>query len=223
GVFYAVQTMRQLLPPEALGSELASNINWTMPAVEIEDVPRFAWRGHLFDCCRHFFDVETVKRTIDLLALHKMNRLHWHLTEDQGWRLEIKRYPKLTEVGAWRTEADGSSYGGYYTQEDVREIVEYAAARHIVVVPEIEMPGHSSAVLASYPFLGCTGGPYKVENGWGIFHDVYCAGSDETFVFIKNVLDEVMQMFPSQYIHIGGDECPKTRWEQCPRCQARIA
>jgi hexosaminidase len=222
GIFYAVQTLRQLLPPEILAPTPATGIEWKIPAVRIQDIPRFAWRGHLLDCCRHFFPVEIVKRQIDLLALHKMNRLHWHLTEDQGWRIEIKRYPKLTEVGAWRTQKDGTRYGGFYTQDEVREVVAYAASRHILVVPEIEMPGHSVAALASYPELGCTGGPYTVANNWGVFDDVYCAGNDKVFEFLENVLVEVMALFPSPYIHIGGDECPKTRWKACPKCQARI-
>ncbi len=222
GVFYGIQTLRQLFPPEILNDSKASGVAWTAPCVRIEDKPRFAWRGQLFDCCRHFFDVDTVKRQIDLLALHKVNRLHWHLTEDQGWRIEIKQYPKLTEVGAWRIEKDGTKYGGFYTQDKIRDVVDYAAKRHILVVPEIEMPGHSTAALASYPELGCTGGPYKVVNTWGVFQDVYCAGNDKVFEFNQNVLDEVMGLFPSQYIHIGGDECPKDRWKECPKCQARI-
>ena len=222
GIFYAIQTLRQLLPIEIFSNAPAINIKWTVPCLDIEDKPRFEWRGQLLDCCRHFFDKETVKRSIDLLALHKMNRLHWHLTEDQGWRVEIKRYPKLAEIGAWRIDRDGQKYGGYYSQDDIREIVEYAAARHITVVPEIEMPGHSTAVLASYPELGCTGGPYIVANWWGVYKDVYCAGNEMTFAFIENVLDEVLHLFPSQYIHIGGDECPKDRWKECPKCQARI-
>lgn len=222
GIFYACQTLRQLLPPPIFCSSKVSNIEWTIPCLKIEDKPRYEWRGQLFDCCRHFFPVETVKRAIDLLALHKMNRLHWHITEDQGWRLEIKKYPKLTEVGAWRKDADGNRYGGFYTQDDVREILDYAQKRHIIVVPEIEMPGHSTAALASYPELGCTGGPYEVANRWGVFKDVYCAGNEYTFEFIEDVLDEVMELFPSEYIHIGGDECPKESWKNCPKCQERI-
>ncbi len=222
GIFYGCQTIRQLLPVEIFSSTKVSGVTWSVPCVRIEDKPRYEWRGQLFDCCRHYFSKETVKRAIDLMALHKMNRLHWHLTEDQGWRIEIKKYPKLTEVGAWRKEQDGSRYGGFYTQDDVREVVAYAASRHILVVPEIEMPGHSSAALASYPELGCTGGPYQVESSWGVFPDVYCAGNDRAFEFIQDVLDEVLALFPSTYIHIGGDECPKERWKVCPKCQARI-
>jgi len=166
-----------------------------------------------------------------LLALHKMNRFHWHLTEDQGWRIEIKQYPKLTEIGAWRDETmvgknwdefDGEPHGGFYTQQEIKEIVKYAQERFITIVPEIEMPGHSSAALAAYPHLGCTGGPYEVQKVWGIFDEVYCAGKEETFTFLQNVLDEVMELFPSAYIHVGGDECPKTSWEMCPDCQKRI-
>jgi hexosaminidase len=222
GLFYACQTLRQLLPPEALAAQHASGVEWKVPCGHIVDVPRFAWRGHLFDVGRHFFTVDEVKRAIDLLALHKANVLHWHLTEDQGWRIEIKRYPKLTEVGAWRTEKDGSRYGGFYTQEQIKDVVAYATRRHVNVVPEIEMPGHSTAALASYPELGCTGGPYHVLNRWGVIPDVYCAGQELSYQFVYNVLDEVMALFPSQYIHIGGDECPKDRWTSCPKCQARI-
>lgn len=222
GVFYAAQTLRQLLPIEIFASSPVNDIEWSLPCLSIKDKPQFAWRGHLFDCCRHFFTVETVKRSIDLLALHKMNVLHWHLTEDQGWRIEIKKYPKLTEIGAWRLEKDGSKYGGFYTQEQIKDIVAYAEARHVLVVPEIEMPGHSTAALASYPEYGCAGGPYTVINKWGVFKDVYCAGNDKTFKFLKDVLDEVMDLFPSPYIHIGGDECPKSAWKECPKCQARI-
>lgn len=223
GIFYGVQTIRQLLPEAIFSAEPMEGVEWMLPAVEIEDVPRFEWRGHLFDVGRHFFDVETVKRSIDLLALHKMNRFHWHLTEDQGWRLAIERYPKLTEIGAWRDDGEGGRYGGYYTREEIREVIDYAARRHIVVVPEIDMPGHTLAALASYPSLGCTGGPYEVATTWGIFEDVLCVGSDATLSFVRNVLDEVTELFPSSHIHIGGDECPKTRWRECPRCQARIA
>ncbi|MCC5877322.1 MAG: beta-N-acetylhexosaminidase, partial [Candidatus Sumerlaeia bacterium] len=222
GVFYGIQTMRQLLPTEIFSKETVADVEWIIPIVSIRDKPRFEWRGQLLDVCRHFFDADTVKRTIDHLALHKMNRLHWHLTEDQGWRIEIKRYPLLTEIGAWRDDGEGGRYGGYYTQDEIREIVAYAARRHITVVPEIEMPGHAMGALASYPELGCTGGPYEVATTWGIFEDVYCAGNDAVLDFNRNVLDEVLHLFPSRYIHIGGDECPKTRWRECERCQGRI-
>ena len=229
GMFYAAQTLRQLFPPRFESAAMRESARrdtvrgWDLPCAMVQDAPRFAWRGLLLDCCRHFMDVDFVKRTIDLIAQLKMNRLHWHLTEDQGWRIEIRRYPELTRTGAWRTEKDGSRYGGFYTQEQIRDVVAYAAERHVTVVPEIEMPGHSLAALASYPELGCTGGPYEVANDWGVFKDIYCAGKEETFTFLENVLAEVMELFPSEYIHIGGDEAPKFRWERCERCRARMA
>ena len=222
GLFYAVQTIRQLLPPAIEDSSRREAVDLSIPAVEILDKPRFSWRGMLLDCGRHFMTKDFVKRYIDLLAYYKMNRLHWHLTEDQGWRIEIKKYPKLTEIGAWRTEEDGTIYGGYYTQEDIKEVVAYAQSRYVTVVPEIEMPGHSVAALAAYPEYSCTGGPFEVSTQWGVHKDVYCAGNEETFHFLQDVLTEVMQLFPSQYIHIGGDECPKDRWQKCKKCQRRI-
>ena len=235
GVFYGIQSLRQLLPAELEQPELAAGLrNVRVSNIYIEDYPQFAYRGMHLDVARHFFDVDFIKKYIDLIALHKMNTFHWHLTEDQGWRIEIKKYPLLTEISAWRDETlighggrppfeyDGKRYGGYYTQDDVREIVAYAAERHITVIPEIEMPGHATAVLAAYPDLGCTGGPYEVITRWGVFEDVFCAGNDDTFEFLEDVLTEVIELFPSQYIHIGGDECPKTRWKECPKCQARI-
>ncbi|MBL8010333.1 MAG: family 20 glycosylhydrolase [Flavobacteriales bacterium] len=204
----------------------------SLPCLTITDHPRFPWRGMHLDACRHFWSVEFTKTYIDLLARYKMNSFHWHLTEDQGWRIEIKKYPKLTDVGAWRSgsqvgpysrrEYDSVPYGGFYTQEQIREVVAYAAARHITVVPEIEMPGHAMAALASYPQLGCTGGPYEVQKGWGVFEDVFCAGNDSVFTVLEDVLTEVMELFPSEYIHIGGDECPKERWKACAKCQARM-
>lgn len=212
GAFYGVQTLRQLL----------DDVNRSFPGVEITDMPRFKHRGLLLDVCRHFRDKEFVKRYIDLLAYHKMNVLHWHLTEDQGWRIEIKKYPKLTEIGAWRDDGKGGKYGGFYTQDDIREIVAYAQSRFVTVVPEIEMPGHAVAALASYPKLSCTGGPFSVATKWGVFEDVYCAGNDKVLEFNQNVLDEVLELFPSEFIHIGGDECPKKRWKACEKCQARI-
>ncbi|MFO8001161.1 MAG: family 20 glycosylhydrolase [Marinilabilia sp.] len=235
GLFYGVQSLRQLLPPEIESENLQSNIEWKVPGVKITDEPAFEYRGLHLDVGRHFFPVSFIKKYIDLLAMHKMNKFHWHLTEDQGWRLEIKQYPKLQEIASQRKETlighggetpfeyDGEPYGGYYTQEEAREIVEYAAERHITVIPEIEMPGHARAALAAYPELGCTGGPYEVATRWGVFEDVYCAGNEQTFEFLENVLLEVMDIFPSEYIHIGGDESPKSRWEECPKCQARIA
>lgn len=204
----------------------------SLPCLTITDYPRFPWRGMHLDVCRHFFPVEFVKKYIDLLARYKMNSFHWHLTEDQGWRIGIKSHPKLTEVGAWRKGSqvgpysrrayDSIPYGGFYTQEEIREVVAYAAARHINVVPEIEMPGHAMAALAAYPQLGCTGGPYEVQRGWGVFEDVFCAGNDSTFAMLEDVLTEVMELFPSEIIHIGGDECPKDQWKKCAKCQSRM-
>lgn len=234
GLFWGLQTLRQLLPP-AIYRAAPMPGPWVLPAVRIKDQPRFRWRGMHLDCSRHFLPKEFVKKFIDLLALHKLNTLHWHLTDDQGWRLEIRRYPRLAEVAAWRDQTmlghhnnqprrfDNTRHGGFYTQEDVREIVAYAAQRHIVIVPEIEMPGHSQAVLAAYPELGCTGGPYQVRQVWAISEDVLCAGNEKVFAFIEDVLDEVLELFPGEFIHVGGDECLKPRWQACPRCQARIA
>ncbi len=221
GFFYAAQTIRQLMPPDFEKADFKAN-SVSIPCLKIVDKPRFAWRGLNLDCCRHFMTKDFVKRYIDLLAYHKMNVLHWHLTEDQGWRIEIKKYPKLTEVGAWRTNADGTVYGGFYTQDDIREVVAYASKRHVMVVPEIEMPGHSVAALAAYPHLSCTGKPLAVETNWGVFKDIYCAGNDSTFLFLQDVLSEVVELFPSPYIHLGGDEAPKYRWENCPKCKARL-
>ena len=215
GAFYGLTTLRWMMSTEVSG-EVA------LPHGLIQDAPRFPHRGLLLDCCRHFMEPEYVKRMIDLLALHKMNVLHWHLTEDQGWRIEIDAYPRLTEIGAWRTEADGSTHGGFYTKDQIRDIVAYAATRQITVIPEIELPGHSNAALAAYPWLGCTGEQMEVPHDWGVFKDIYCAGSDSTFAFLETVLDEVLELFPSEYIHIGGDEAPKVRWEVCPKCQRRI-
>jgi hexosaminidase len=221
GMFYGIQTLRQLICADSV----------TIPAVEIVDRPRFPWRGIMLDVGRHLFPVKFIKRLIDVMALHKLNVLHWHLTEDQGWRIEIKKYPNLTKIGSRRSASpipsdreklDEKPYQGYYTQEQIKEIVLYAANRFITVVPEIEMPGHSVAALASYPNLGCTGGPYNVGNHWGIEKDVYCAGNEQVFSFLQDVLDEVLSLFPSKFIHIGGDECPKARWEQCPKCQNAI-
>jgi hexosaminidase len=229
GLFHGVQTIRQLLPVESdleaeaspAGDSLVVRMDKSLPCLRIVDQPRYRWRGMLLDCCRHFMEPEFVKRCIDLLAYHKMNVLHWHLTEDQGWRIEIKKYPRLTEVGAWRGEGE-ERYGGFYTQEQIQDIVEYARSRHVTVVPEIEMPGHAQAALASYPELSCTGGPFDVSARWGVHKDVYCAGNDQVFSFLQDVLDECLELFPSEYIHIGGDECPKDRWRECPKCQARM-
>ena len=225
GVFYGIQTLRKSLP---VGTCTTVNL----PPVQVTDSPRFVYRGMHLDCSRHFFTVETVKRYLDIMALHGMNRLHWHLTDDQGWRVEIKKYPRLTEVGGWRDGTvlghnsavnDGIRYGGYYTQEEIKDIVKYAADRYITIIPEIDMPGHMLGALAAYPYLGCTGGPYKVWGQWGVTDDILCVGKDITLDFVKDVLDEVMQLFPGEYIHIGGDESPRVRWQQCPLCQERIS
>jgi len=227
GIIYGIETLRQLWNAQ-------KNNTLTIAGCFISDYPRFAYRGMALDVGRHLFPTAFIKKYIDLLALYKFNTFHWHLTEDQGWRVEIKQYPKLQSVAARRNETlighkkelphryDGKKYGGYYKQEEIKEIVQYAAQRNISIIPEIEMPGHALAALSAYPSLGCTGGPYKAATFWGIFDDVYCAGNDSTFVFLQNVLDEVMELFPSKYIHIGGDECPKTRWKVCPKCQRRM-
>ena len=232
GVFYGFQTLRQMLPESALRGEKARAID--LPVVEIRDEPRIGYRALLLDVGRHFFGPEEVKSVIDLMAMHKLNRLQWHLTEDQGWRIEIRKYPELTRRGAWRDrsdlrpaedgrpEKDPQPYGGYYTQQQVREIVRYAADRFIEIVPEIEMPGHAMAALASYPWLGCLGEGYEVPSLWGVKEDVYCAGKDSTFVFLEDVLTEVTDLVPYGLVHIGGDECPKARWKECPRCQRRM-
>ncbi len=229
GLFNGVQTIRQLLPargpldgePTATGGGFVVRLDTRLPCLRIVDQPRYPWRGMLLDCCRHFMEPKFVKLCIDLLAYHKMNVLHWHLTEDQGWRIEIKKYPRLAEVGAWRGEGE-ERHGGFYTREQVRDIVEYARIRHVTVVPEIEMPGHALAALAAYPAFSCTGGPFEVGTRWGVYKDVYCAGNDDVFRFLEDVLGECLDLFPSEYIHIGGDECPKDRWRECPKCQARI-
>lgn len=229
GAFYGVQTLLQLLKVEDQNNQITYNT--IVPGVKIVDYPRFTWRGMHLDVCRHFFDKEFVKKYIDALAMHKMNTFHWHLTEDQGWRIEIKKYPKLTEIGSVRSETmigknwnefDGMPHSGYYTQDDIKEVVQYATDRFITIVPEIEMPGHSLAALASYPEYGCSGGPYEVAKTWGVFDDVYCAGNDKTFEFLEDVLSEVITLFPGTYIHIGGDECPKAAWKKCKKCQQRI-
>lgn len=226
GVFYGIQTLRKSLPITVKTGDAVA-----LPEVEIDDYPRFAYRGAHFDVSRHFTGVDSVKRFIDILALHNMNRFHWHLSDDQGWRIEIKKRPLLTEVGSVRKATvvghnsgkyDSIPYGGFYTQDEAREIVAYAADRHITVIPEIDMPGHMQAALTAYPYLGCTGGPYEVWGQWGISDDVLCAGNDSTLTFIDDVLAEIIEIFPSEYIHVGGDECPKVRWAKCPKCQAKI-
>jgi len=256
GIFYAFQTLIQLLPPHV------SNNLIQLPYVTIKDYPRFGYRGLHLDCGRHFMSVDFIKKYIDYIAYHKMNYFHWHLTDDQGWRIEIKKYPNLTKIGAWRngtiigrypgTGNDNTFYGGFYTQNEIKDVVKYAADRHITVIPEIEMPGHSSAAIAAYPWLSCfpdeptmipshpsfasqlahrmptnpkdtAGKRIKlVQETWGVFEDVFCAGKDSTFTFLQNVMDEVLPLFPSKIIHIGGDECPKANWKRCPKCQARM-
>lgn len=222
GLFWGAQTLRQLLPTQVESLRPAAGVQWAVPGVTIEDRPRFAWRGGHLDVARHFFPVEFVKRFIDLLALHKQNVFHWHLTEDQGWRLQIDNYPGLTKTGAWRDDGQGGRCGGFYTQAEAREVVAYAAGRHVTVVPEIELPGHALAALAAYPQYSCTGGPFEVGTKWGIYEDVFCAGNDGAISFLKDVLDEVLEIFPGPFVHVGGDECPKARWKACPKCQARI-
>lgn len=224
GVFYGIQTLRKSLPVKK-----SSSISF--PSAVIKDTPRFSYRGMMLDVARHMFSVEEIKTFIDMLALHNINTFHWHLTEDQGWRIEIKKYPRLTEIGSMRKETvigrnsgryDGEPYGGFYTQDEIKEIVKYASDQHITVIPEIDMPGHMLAALSAYPELGCTGGPYEVWTQWGVSEDVLCVGKDQTLKFVEDVLNEVMDLFPSEMIHIGGDECPKSRWEECPTCQAKI-
>lgn len=247
GVFYGTQSLLQLLPPEIFSAEVVSNTEWKLPSVQIEDQPRFKWRGVHLDVSRHFFTKDEIKRFLDEMALHKLNTFHWHLVDDQGWRIEIKKYPKLTEVSAWRKDsavvqpdpshayfhpawadptpavfgADGR-YGGFYTQDDIREVVAYATARHITIVPEIEMPGHSVAALAAYPEFACAGAQFSTEIKAGVNHGVYCAGNDATYEFLQYVLSEVFQLFPGKYIHIGGDEVPIEQWQHCPKDQELI-
>jgi hexosaminidase len=223
GVFYGLQTMLQLLPAEIESNVLVNKTDWSIPAVTIKDEPRFGYRGMHLDVSRHFFDVNFIKKQLDVLAMFKINKFHWHLTDDQGWRIEISKYPKLTEISAKRVEGDGTTYGPhFYTQEQIKEVVAYAKIRFIEVIPEIEMPGHAVAVLTAYPQISCTGGPFEVRNVWGISDDVFCAGNEATFTFIETVISEIAPLFESQYIHIGGDECPKKRWKDCPKCQAKI-
>ncbi|MFH1159747.1 MAG: beta-N-acetylhexosaminidase, partial [bacterium] len=238
GLFYGMQTLLQLLPPEVCkSSKPVVGKTWEVPCLEIKDQPRFPYRGMHLDVSRHFFPKEFIFRYIDLLAMYKRNIFHWHLTDDNGWRIEIKKYPKLTEVSAWRVDQENlpwrdrpaqlpgekATYGGYYTQEEIREIVQYAAQRYITIIPEIEMPAHTVEVLAAYPQFSCTGGPFTVPPGsYWPNSDIFCAGNDSVFTFLEDVLTEVLDLFPSEYIHVGGDEATKTRWEQCPRCQERI-
>lgn len=229
GAFYGVQTLLQLFPADVFRAA-KTEADWTLPNVEIEDQPRFRWRGAMLDVARHFVPKESVLKFLDLMALHKLNRFHWHLTDDQGWRIEIKRYPRLTSVGAWRKDTmltyspatyTGKPHGGFYTQEDVKEIVAYAAARHIVVVPEIEMPGHAQAAIAAYPELGNTDEKLEVGVKWGVYENVFNV-EDSTIQFLQNVLEEVIQLFPGEFVHIGGDECPKVQWKNSPKAQAKM-
>ena len=226
GVFYGVQTLRKSIPVDKSLTEV------TLPGVVLKDAPRFGYRGVMLDCARHYFPVKFVKQFIDLIAMHNMNVFHWHLTDDQGWRIEVKKYPGLAKVGSVREKTvlghnsdvfDDTPYGGYYTQEEAREIVKYAADRFITVIPEIDMPGHMIAALAAYPDMGCTGGPYKVSQIWGIMPDVLCLGNEKTYQFCEDVLSEMMDIFPSEYIHLGGDETPNVRWKECPQCKALMA
>ncbi len=238
GFIYAIETLKQMLPPAIYGSQPVK-AQWVLPCGTIEDQPRFAYRGMHLDACRHFWTVEETKRYLDVMTAYKLNRFHWHLTEDQGWRIEVKKYPLLTEVGAWRNGTmikkewgsnDGIRYGGFYTQEQMKEIVAYAAERGITVIPEIDLPGHMVAALAAYPELGCTGGPYEVWTRWGVAKDILCAGNEQVFTFLEDVLTEVMEIFPSEYIHVGGDECfggdaepnRPDPWDVCPKCAARM-
>lgn len=251
-IFYGMQTLIQLLPADNVKFQI-SNFKYQIPFVSIDDYPRFSYRGMHLDVSRHFFPVSFVKKYIDYIALHKMNYFHWHVTDDQGWRIEIKKYPLLTQTGAWRngtiigrypgTGNDNLHYGGFYTQDEIKDVVKYAMDRHITVIPEIEMPGHSSAAIAAYPWLSCfpdeptvipshpsqtsieeqaNGRKKLVQETWGVFDDIFCAGNDSTFLFLQDVMDEVLQLFPSKYIHVGGDEAPKTNWKRCAKCQARM-
>ena len=229
GVFYGCQTLRKTMPAlkNADGTAVIE-----MPAVAITDEPRFGYRGMHLDCSRHFYKASFVKQYIDMIALHNMNRFHWHLTDDQGWRFAVDKYPKLATIASQRNGTmlghcpnviDHTPYGGYYTDEEIKDIIKYAADRYITIIPEVDMPGHMMAVLAAYPELGCTGGPYETAMRWGIFEDILCAGNPKSYEFLEAVLDKVCDLFPSRYIHIGGDEAPRTRWEKCPKCQAIIA
>ena len=234
GFIYACETLKQMLPAAIYGHE-AVKADWALPLGHIEDQPRFAYRGMHLDPCRHFFTIEETKRYLDVMTAFKLNRFHWHLTEDQGWRMEVKAYPKLTEIGAWRNGTvikkdwnsnDGIRYGGFYTQEEMKEIVAYAAERGITVIPEIDLPGHMVAALAAYPNLGCTGGPYEVWTRWGVAPDILCAGNEDVYTFLETVLSELVDVFPSEYIHIGGDEAFNEDmgipWDHCPKCAAKM-
>ena len=231
GFLYAIQSLKQMLPVAIYGHDAAEDLKWELPCCEIKDKPRFAYRGMHLDCGRHFFSTDEIKKVLDVMATLKLNRFHWHLTEDQGWRAEIKKYPRLTEIGAYRSgtmvgyysgPSDNIRYGGFYTQDEMRDIVAYADKLGITVIPEVDLPGHMVAALASYPELGCFGGPYEVWTKWGVSPDVLCPGKEATFEFLEDVLGELCEIFPGEYFHIGGDECPKDNWKKCPDCQARI-
>lgn len=222
GLYHGLQSLRQLL---LAGREEGGR--WTLPCLEIDDGPRFSWRGFMLDCSRHYYSLSFIKKAIDAASLHHLNVFHWHLTDDQGWRLPVKGYPLLTEIGAFRQDSKTTwqdlTVGGFYTHEEIREVVRYAAERHVEVVPEVDLPGHASAILAAYPNLGCTGGPYRVEDRYGIFEDVLCAGNDDIFPFFAAVFDTLSELFPSKYVHIGGDEVKFNRWKECPKCRSRLA
>lgn len=222
GLFYGMQTFMQLLPAEIESPSKVERIAWSAPCVTVKDEPRFEYRGVMLDPCRHFIPAENVKKQLDVLALFKINRMHWHLTDDQGWRIEIKKYPKLTEIGSKRIDGEGTEYGGFYTQEEIKDIVKYAADRFITIVPEIELPGHELAAISAYPELSCKGEPTTPRIIWGVEDIVMCAGKEEPFEFLEDVFEEIVPLFPGEYVHIGGDECPKTSWKNCPLCQARI-
>ena len=223
GFHYALTTLKQLMPGEVFSTTAVTDITeWSVPQVSIEDEPEFGWRGFMLDEGRHFFGKEAVKRVIDMMALYKMNRFHWHLTEDQGWRIEIKKYPKLTEIGSKRIDGEGTEYGGFYTQEEIKDIVAYAAERFITVIPELETPGHELAAISAYPELSCKGQPTTPRIIWGVEDIVMCPGKEDMFKFLEDVVEEMVPLFPGTYFHIGGDECPKSSWKNCPACQARI-
>lgn len=222
GLFYGMQSFLQLLPAEIESPSKVNGIAWQAPAVSIKDAPRFGYRGIMLDPCRHFMPVENVKKYLDVLSLFKMNRMHWHLTDDQGWRIEIKKYPKLTEIASKRIDGEGTEHSGYYTQEEIKEIVKYAADRFITVVPELELPGHEMAAIAAYPNLSCKGEQGTPRVIWGVEDIVMCPGKEDMFTFLQDVIDEMVPLFPSEYFHIGGDECPKISWKNCPLCQKRI-
>jgi len=234
GIFYGIQTLRQLLPINIESKKTLGEVKWEIPCVNIKDFPRFSWRGYMLDEARHFHGKDVVKQILDLMALIKLNKFHWHLTDDQGWRIQIKNYPKLTEIGSKREESpvgkhlrnnrkkNGIPHFGFYSQEDIREIIDYTSERFITIIPEINMPGHTRAALASYPNLSCKGYPFKVSTNWGIHKDILCVGKEEVFEFAQGVLTEIAKLFPSNIIHIGGDEVRKKRWQECPKCQSRI-